>query len=211
MIYLDFAKAFDKCDHGVILHKLKALGIIGKIGVWIYAFLTNRQQVVGIQGVLSQKEWVTSGVPQGSVLGPLLFAILISDITLNITPSLLLSYADDTKIYKGISVEEDEEALQNDLYRVYRWSEDNNQEFNEKKFESMRFSFNDDESIYFNPEGDIIVNHPMVKDLGVLITDDCSFNKHIVTMTTKGRKLAGWILRTFDCREHPFHANTLEI
>ena len=80
MIYLDFSKAFDKVVHGVLLHKLKDLGITGKLGIWFFQFLTNRTHYVRIPGGISKDSPVLSGVPRGTVLGPLLFLIMISDI-----------------------------------------------------------------------------------------------------------------------------------
>ena len=80
MVYLDFAKAFDKVDHGVLLHKIKMLGITGKLGVWLYHFLTGRTHFVRLQGGVSFDSPVISGVPQGTVLGPLIFIILMCDI-----------------------------------------------------------------------------------------------------------------------------------
>ena len=80
MVYLDFAKAFDKVDHGVLLHKIKTLGITGKLGVWLYHFLTQRTHFVRLQGGISHASPILSGVSQGSVLGPLLFLILMWDI-----------------------------------------------------------------------------------------------------------------------------------
>ena len=73
VLYLDFSKAFDKVDHGILLHKAKDLGIIGKLGIWLHGFLTDRTQMVAANGTLSCVSKVISGVPQGSVLGPLLF------------------------------------------------------------------------------------------------------------------------------------------
>ena len=90
MIYLDFAKAFDKVDHGVLLHKLKDLGIAGKLGMWFFLFLTNRTPYVRIPGGISKDSPVLNGVPQGTVLGPLLFLIIISDINRGTTSSKLI-------------------------------------------------------------------------------------------------------------------------
>ena len=102
MVYLDFSKAFEKVDHGILLHKLKALGITGNLGMWFYNFLTNRSHFVRLPGGISADSPVLSGVPQGTVLGPLLFLIMIADINKDIYESNLISFADDTRIYTKI-------------------------------------------------------------------------------------------------------------
>ena len=103
MVYLDFAKAFDKVDHGILLHKVKDLGITGKLGQWFYHFLTNRKHFVRLPGGLSEDHPVISGVPQGTVLGPLLFIIMIADINRDVDSSKLISFADDTRVYRQIA------------------------------------------------------------------------------------------------------------
>ena len=95
MIYLDFAKAFDKVDHNILLHKVKAIGIQGKLGIWIKSFLSNRTQHVRLPGGKSHCSSVISGVPQGTVLGPVLFFILMSDISKDINSSYLLLMTPD--------------------------------------------------------------------------------------------------------------------
>ncbi len=146
-IYLDYSKAFDKCDHNIILDKLENLGICGKINKWIEGFLKQRQQCVVVRGKRSLPIWCTSGVPQGSVLGPLLFLILMYDITKGVLHSILSSFADDTKVWKGITSLRDEVHLQSDLDLIYAWAEENNMEFNSKKFEAIRFTFHNDSII----------------------------------------------------------------
>ena len=115
MVYLDFSKVFDKVDHSILLHKVKELGITGKLGQWFYHFLTNRKHFVRLPGGVSGDHPVISGVPQGTVLGPLLFIIMIADINKDIACSKLISFADDTRVYNQISDTEDCESLQRDL------------------------------------------------------------------------------------------------
>ena len=87
MIYLDFKKAFDKVDHKILFQKVRELGIGGKIGKWLQSFLSNREQVVIVNGAKSSAAKVQSGVPQGSMLGPLLFLIMMGDINKDIAHS----------------------------------------------------------------------------------------------------------------------------
>ena len=105
VIYLDFSKAFDKVDHGLLLRKMKKLGISGKVGKWVLNFLKERYQQVIVKNEKSLKSKVASGVPQGSVLGPLLFLIMINDIDEGIDSHISL-FADDTRISRNISSED---------------------------------------------------------------------------------------------------------
>ena len=139
VIYLDFAKAFDKVDHGILLSKLKKIEKNGKIGVWVHDFLSNRQQCVAVNGTTSSEAQVRSGVSQGSVLGPILFLIHISDINYEIADSTVSCFADDTQILLGIKHEKDTQMLQNNLHKLYKWADANNMKFNASKFELLRY------------------------------------------------------------------------
>ena len=202
-IYLDFAKAFDKCDIGILMHKLKALGVTGKLGKWIFNFLSQRKQQVVINGVASNVTNVTSGVPQGTVLGPILFLIYISDIGDNITSSKKI-YVDDTKIKKGIRNESDVEELQEDLDKLYSWAKENNMVFNGTKFQLMRYGSDEEiknDTNYFTGETtDIIERFENLRDLGVILSDDASFDDHILKVAKKVRQKIGWVMRTFYSR-----------
>ena len=138
MIYLDYAKAFDKVDHGVLLNKLKTFGICGKLGEWLHSFLTNRRHHVRIPGGVSKSDSVLSGVPQGTVLGPVLFLVLISDISNNVN-SNITSFADDTKVFATINNPSDCDDLQSDLDNIYSWSSANNMMFNQEKFQYISY------------------------------------------------------------------------
>ena len=123
VVYLDFAKAFDKVDFNIVLQKIRNLGIGGNLYSWIESFLTNRSQTVVVEGSSSTPVQVKSGVPQGSVLGPLIFLILMADIDMEVYHSLLKSFADDTRVTKGVSGVNDASKLQSDLNNIYDWAE----------------------------------------------------------------------------------------
>ena len=106
VVYTDFSKAFDKVETGVLIHKLKECGIKGKVGCWIAAFLDSsaRKQAVVVDGRVSSLSPVVSGVPQGTVLGPVLFLIHIRDIASCLSEGTTASsFADDTRVKRGIS------------------------------------------------------------------------------------------------------------
>ena len=202
-VYLDFAKAFDKVDHSLVLKKLSLLGVRGKILQWIKSFLTSRTQRVMVNGYLSEPAPVISGVPQGSVIGPLLFLILIGDIDQDIATSFVSSFADDTRLSRGLSGVTDASALQSDLEKVYQWAIDNNMVFNAKKFEALRYGADDvlkAITSYTSPDGSIIPDKDHLRDLGVTMSADGTFRQHITEMCQSARNMCSWILRTFHSR-----------
>ena len=204
VVYLDFSKAFDKVDHNILLHKLDNLGIKGKTLKWIQQFLTNRSQRVMVNGKLSSPHQVISGVPQGSVIGPLLFLVLINDIDKDTAHSMVASFADDTRVTKGLSTQEDACTLQNDLFQIYHWSEQNNMQFNALKFELIRYGKNTalkEDTAYINPDFELIGEKETVKDLGITLQNTCNFRQHIHNIAEAAKKMSSWILRTFETRE----------
>ena len=125
-IYLDYAKAFDKIDHRLLLVKLRRYGFSDKFVKWIKSFLTDRKQQVVVNGYLSVFALIVSGVPQGTVLGPILFLIFINDIHNCVKHSIVRCFADDTRLCKTITSSVDVSNLQSDLGQIIEWSKRNN-------------------------------------------------------------------------------------
>jgi hypothetical protein len=207
LVYLDFSKAFDKVDHSILLSKLAKMGITGKVGKWIGNFLHLRTQAVKIGSSISDWLHVISGVPQGTVLGPLLFLCFIADLGANLGPgsALLLKYVDDTKVVKEVTSMEDIKAFQVDLEALYDWQVSNNMEWNGDKFQSLRMGYNHtlrNESLLFTPNfSDPIPEMEVVKDLGVYMERDGTFGHQRSKANAKAHQKAGWCLRTFKSRD----------
>ena len=188
MIYLYFSKAFDKVDHGVHLHKLRDMGIAGNLSILFHSFLSNRYHFVRLPGGSSAASPVISGVPQGTVLGPLLFLILISDIDIGVLNAKVVSFADDTRLYSKISYVEYCDSLQSDLNCVYDWAKTNNMVFNSQKFKYLFFSStnvsitSDYVNAYVSPNLYVIDNVNNLKDLGIIMSSNCSFEQHIIEL-----------------------------
>ena len=121
-VYLDFRKAFDKVPHTELLHKLKSIGISGSLLKWFKTYLSNRQQLVSINGSQSSVVPVSSGVPQGSILGPLLFLVYINDLPQCVPNGKVYLFADDTKCSHSISSTSDCDQLQANLTSLSDWS-----------------------------------------------------------------------------------------
>ena len=139
-IYLDISKAFDTICHTHLLQKLSMYNISGNLWLWFKNYLTNRFQFVSINNSHSYLLPVISGVPQGSILGPLLFILYMNDLHDVIYWSSALLFADDTKCFKHIKSPDDEQSLQNDLHNLASWSVASHLSFNPSK--STHVSFN---------------------------------------------------------------------
>lgn len=211
VIYLDYAKAFDKVDHKILLAKLKCYGIKGKMFKWIKEFLTNRVQTVVVEGKKSHLEEVLSGVPQGTVLGPILFIIYINDQINAIKSSKVSIFADDTKLSKIINGESCPAKLQEDLWNVIEWSILNNMQLHEQKFGMVSYRLNKSHLLqnlpftsmyehYTISSGETIEPVQTVRDLGVYLSNDCSWTPHINQMVQSGRIMASWVLSVFSDR-----------
>ena len=149
---------------------------------------------------------VISGVPQGSVLGPLLFLILIGDIDKDVAASFLSSFADDTRVGKGISSDKDVKLLQADLNSIYKWSAENNMNFNSDKFELLRYRSKHSKtvqlnSVYHSDNAQIIEEKQHVRDLGITMSNDATFSTHIQNKCTSIKSKIAWVLRTFKTRD----------
>ena len=136
-ILLYFSKAFDKVSHQRLAIKLDYYGIRGNLLQWIKSFLANRKQQVLVEGHTSSPAPVTSGVPQGTVLGPLLFLIYINDLPLKVSSTTRL-FADDSLLYWRIKSPEDARILQEDLDKLQEWERDWQMSFNASKCEVIR-------------------------------------------------------------------------
>ena len=136
LIIMDFSKAFDAVPHQRLLKKLDNMGIRDNTLKLIDSFLTNRHQQVVLEGVASDRSKVASGVPQGTVLGPLLFLAYINDLPSKVHSNVRL-FADDCILYREIKNQRDTELLQEDLCALVKWERDWQMSFNASKCFSM--------------------------------------------------------------------------
>ena len=195
MIIMDFSKAFDSVPHNRLLCKLDHYGIRHNILIWISNFLKHREQRVVVGGESSAWTDVTSGVPQGTVLGPLLFLAFINDLPSNLSSNVRL-FADDCVVYRQIINEHDHISLQEDLHILEKWQDDWQLRFNTKKCFVMRLTHNRNVKLYpYKLDGRLLEstkNHPY---LGVCITDNLSWTAHINNITSSAYRSLGFIKR----------------
>lgn len=196
-ILLDFSKAFDKVHHQSLLLKLEHYGIIDNIHSWINSFLSNRSQKVMVDNKLSSSKRVMSGVPQGSVLGPLLFLVYINDMPGVVSEgSHLKLFADDSLLYRKIKTEKDTGTLQDDLNALQKWEQEWKMEFHPKKCQIISFT-NKRNPIQneYTIHGETLERTASATYLGVTMDEKLNWNEHIEKTCTKANQRLGFLKR----------------
>ena len=198
VIYFDFAKAFDTVNHNVLLPKLKTYGVSGQLLTWFANYLSGWLQRVVIDGATSQWAPVTSGFPQGSLLGPLLFLIFINDLPDAAIGDVFTSlYADDTKIYRNINTIDDCMSMQKTLTNMHTWTRHNNIRFNASKCKALTITRKKSPLDFIYKLDNLELERVSTeKDVGVNITNSLTWNTHIHAITAKANKLLGLLKRT---------------
>ena len=195
MLILDFSKAFDTVPHTRLLRKLDHCGVRGNIHGWLESWLTTREQKVLVDGEKSRSVKVKSGVPQGTVLAPLMFLLYINDIGENIGSSVRL-FADDSLVYMAVSSRNDCQRLQDDLTTMVNWSKKWQMIFNPSKCYTLRITKGKQPVIYpYHMEGQVLESVNNNPYLGVELSSTLSWDTHIGKILTKANRSLGFIRR----------------
>ena len=195
MVILDFSKAFDVVPHEKLLDKLTYYGIQGNVHKWISHFLKQRHQCVVVDGTKSERVHVDSGVPQGTVMGPLLFLLYINDLP-SVVSSQVRLFADDCLLYRTVKSSADQVALQKDLEALSVWAKKWGMSFNPSKCFIMSISPKKDKLDHlYSLLGVVLAKVPHSVYLGVTIRDDLQWESHIQGITSKAARTLGFLRR----------------
>ena len=192
---LDFEKAFDTVPHELLKSKLFKYGVSNQVLNWIHAFLTDRKQTVIVNGTKSDVAAVKSGVPQGTVLGPILFLAHINDIAECVTSDIRL-FADDCVCYREIKNQDDCLLLQRDIDNLGKWAKTWGMRFQPVKCNIMRLVRKRNVIVFnYTLDGTNLELLSSIKYLGITITNDLNWNKHIQDICNKACKTLGLLRR----------------
>ena len=192
--YLDISKAFDRVNHDILLQKIQSYGCVGKLLEWLHDYLRDRSAKVRVDGILSRELFMTSGVPQGSVLGPILFLIYINDLPKLLNCKVLI-FADDIKIWTTICCIDDCLRLQKDLTTLHAWSIRNKLPFNFSKCKMLQIGRKFDFGYHLGPQELEWVSRE--RDLGVWISTSLKTGIQCQTVYNKASALLGMLRRLF--------------
>ena len=190
VIYTDFSKAFDKVNHNLLFLKLDMMGFSSTFLRWLSSYLKGRTQSVLFKGCLSRRIIVSSGVPQGSHLGPILFNLFLNDLPSVINHSMILMYADDVKLYLSIKSVNESLLLQEDLISFVKWCDCNFMLLNLSKCKKMSFNRGTVIQTSYEISEIVLENGSSFCDLGITLDSKLNFNLHI----RKGFVIISWTI-----------------
>ena len=199
IVYLDIQKAFDKVPHQRLILKLKSHGMGNSIINWIEQWLTDRRQRVVVDGEVSSWKSVLSGVPQGSVLGPILFLVYIDDLEKGVTGNIL-KFADDTKLFRKAKEIGDKQKIQDDIDKLVRWSEKWQMLFNVGKCKCLHTGPGNT-GMNYEMGGTILSKTGKEKDLGVTMNANMKVSEQCRIAASKGNLVLGMIRRNITYKE----------
>jgi hypothetical protein len=202
LLTLDFSRAFDKVSHAILSHKLQAVGVQGQLHEWLLDFLAHRTQTVEYKGILSAPAPVTSGVVQGSVLGPLLFVIFVNDLPNCISTHSWL-YADDLKLVGPASTPAECSRTQCDLDNIEAWYNSNQLPLCLFKSQCMHMGPSNSKHVY-TLGGSAVPIVQQLTDLGLIRTSDCSSDAHVRGIIGRASGTMGLMWRVFSSRKLTF-------
>lgn len=204
-LYTDFSKAFDRIDIPLLIFKLQKIGMEPGLLSWIQSYLSHRKQIVRFQNKLSAPISVTSGVPQGSHLGPLLFILYVNDISFLLRKIKFLIYADDMKLFMEVSNSSEAEEFQNDINLFFTWCQKSLLQLNIKNRNSIAFSRK-----YVTPPIEVFLGNQVVqkckivRDLGVILDSKLTFVEHYNSIINKANSMLGFIKRFSNNFQDPY-------
>ena len=194
-VYFDFSKAFDKVPHSLAIKKLGRMGFPTWLTTWLESYLTGRNGYVRFEAVQSRSFGITSGVPQGSHLGPLIFILFVNDLCFRLQSNKLL-YADDLKVYRTVSSVIDCLALQTDIDAVHQWCQLNGMVVNLNKCKVISFSRSASPLTYcYTYDSNELDRVNSIKDLGLSIDRKLNFSEHVTATTAKAFAMLGFLRR----------------
>lgn len=194
-IYVDFSKAFDRVPHALAVEKLRRYGFPSWFTNWINSYLTGRSAYVKVGSSISAPFAITSGVPQGSHLGPLIFVLFALDLC-TVIKSHKIMYADDLKFFRVVASLVDCCALQMDIDALLDWCKENGMEANISKCNAITFSrLHSPITFEYKMEASLVQRVASVKDLGIILDNKLAFTEHISVVTAKAFAVLGIIKR----------------
>lgn len=199
-VYTDFQKAFDKVNHRILIQKLRTFGFSESLIELFRSYLQGRKQYVAYKGSRSFTYSCPSGVPQGSNLGPFLFLLFVDDLSLKFEHSIPLLYADDLKVFRKISTDNDRLLLQKDLNALGDWCISNRLPLNVGKCKVITYTRKTVPLLTkYELEGQTLEKVDVIRDLGLFVDTELAYTTHVQTITNKAKRNLGLILRQAKC------------